>query len=394
MRLLARNGLLTQSTCCTCTAVIKKALDEPEAVSCPIIGTESGHVVVLDPSGTSMVLRVAVPSVPAFMSVVGLLDVDYRIAVAGRNNAVRRPHRPRARPKPTRTTSAHKANGSPRGRSRSPLTSAACKRAYECLINSRARTATERAAHGGRADAAAGALRSGICGGRTRGCTGAEQSGASGAAQAAWSNSVLQSMTHVRYGVVQVFLIKNGELLPSAIELETAPCGLAQTSKLVLVACMNRAIHAYHAKGKKAYRCCTIEESSLARSQRRWRVAYHPVRIPYESHTRQTRLLCPAVLSSYPRASPTRPSRQARAWLFASRDRSLHAVAATAWSIAEAATAPRPCSIYLPAPVVAMELISVARARMVKALLVALGNGEARGLGAQLEPAPVLAAIR
>lgn len=62
----------------------------------------------------------------------------------------------------------------------------------------------------------------------------------------------------------------------------------AQTNKLVIVACMNRAVHAFHTKGKKAY------------------------------------------------------------------------------------------SLYMPAPVVVMELVSVQRARMVKALIVALGSGEAR----------------
>lgn len=89
-----------------------------------------------------------------------------------------------------------------------------------------------------------------------------------------------------------VHLIKNGEVAPTAIELETAPCGLAQTSKLVIVACMNRAVHAFHTRGKKAY------------------------------------------------------------------------------------------SLYMPAPVVVMELVSVQRARLVKALIVALGSGEARARAA------------
>lgn len=118
--------------CCTCAAAIckNKAAEEPDSVSCPVIGTESGHVIVLDPNGTQMLLRVRpggggsvsvfsplcrgvraawaarrpirltdslaprplpcvnatraqlqLPSAPAFISTVGLLDVDYRMAV-------------------------------------------------------------------------------------------------------------------------------------------------------------------------------------------------------------------------------------------------------------------------------------------------------------------------
>jgi|TARA_B100000768_G_scaffold166959_1_gene170720 Bardet-Biedl syndrome 1 protein len=51
----------------------------------------------------------------------------------------------------------------------------------------------------------------------------------------------------------RVYTVKNDELSTVVIELETQPCGLIRTAKQIHVACMNRVIHCYHAKGKKAY---------------------------------------------------------------------------------------------------------------------------------------------
>jgi Bardet-Biedl syndrome 1 protein len=48
-----------------------------------------------------------------------------------------------------------------------------------------------------------------------------------------------------------VFMIKNGELLKSVIELESPPCGLVQLEKSIVIACMNRKITSFHLKGKK-----------------------------------------------------------------------------------------------------------------------------------------------
>ncbi len=48
-----------------------------------------------------------------------------------------------------------------------------------------------------------------------------------------------------------IYTIKNGEVLKTAIELESPSCGLLNLEKSILVACMNRKITSYHLKGKK-----------------------------------------------------------------------------------------------------------------------------------------------
>ncbi|RLN89888.1 hypothetical protein BBJ28_00005957 [Nothophytophthora sp. Chile5] len=48
-----------------------------------------------------------------------------------------------------------------------------------------------------------------------------------------------------------VFMIKNGELLKSVIELESPACGLLQLEKSIVIASMSRKLTSYHLKGKK-----------------------------------------------------------------------------------------------------------------------------------------------
>lgn len=48
-----------------------------------------------------------------------------------------------------------------------------------------------------------------------------------------------------------VYMIKNGELLKSVIELESPACGLVQLEKSIVIASMNRKLTSYHLKGKK-----------------------------------------------------------------------------------------------------------------------------------------------
>ncbi|KAG7396657.1 Bardet-Biedl syndrome 1 protein [Phytophthora boehmeriae] len=48
-----------------------------------------------------------------------------------------------------------------------------------------------------------------------------------------------------------VFMIKNGELLKSVIELESPACGLVQLEKSIVIASMSRKLTSYHLKGKK-----------------------------------------------------------------------------------------------------------------------------------------------
>jgi len=79
---------LVQPTCVTCMETIKKNLEEPDSVSCLCVGTEAGQLLILDPSGTSVAHKIALPATPVFLSVSGLLDVDYRVMVAARNGVV------------------------------------------------------------------------------------------------------------------------------------------------------------------------------------------------------------------------------------------------------------------------------------------------------------------
>ena len=48
-----------------------------------------------------------------------------------------------------------------------------------------------------------------------------------------------------------LFLIDQQFDAGTVIELESQPCGLAQTQKTIIVGCMNSVIHSYHIKGKK-----------------------------------------------------------------------------------------------------------------------------------------------
>eukprot|EP00698_Gefionella_okellyi_P003862 TRINITY_DN13580_c0_g1_i1.p1 TRINITY_DN13580_c0_g1~~TRINITY_DN13580_c0_g1_i1.p1 ORF type:complete len:572 (-),score=130.88 TRINITY_DN13580_c0_g1_i1:93-1808(-) len=50
-----------------------------------------------------------------------------------------------------------------------------------------------------------------------------------------------------------LYTMKNGELISSAIELESQPVGIVIVQKLIIVGCMDQQIHAFHFRGKKAY---------------------------------------------------------------------------------------------------------------------------------------------
>jgi hypothetical protein len=66
--------------CCDAT------VDGPQ--SSLVVGTEASELLIMDTTGTAIQSRVKLPAVPAFLAVNGLLDVDYRVAVAARNGYV------------------------------------------------------------------------------------------------------------------------------------------------------------------------------------------------------------------------------------------------------------------------------------------------------------------
>ncbi|EFJ41176.1 Bardet-Biedl syndrome protein 1 [Volvox carteri f. nagariensis] len=76
---------LVATTVITCMDVIKQAIDEPDAVSCMVVGTESGRVLIINAAGTAIVKNIWVGITPAMIAVQGELDVGYRITVAGRD---------------------------------------------------------------------------------------------------------------------------------------------------------------------------------------------------------------------------------------------------------------------------------------------------------------------
>lgn len=58
---------------------------QPDAVSCLVVGTESGRVLILNSAGTAITKNVWVGVTPAFLAIQGELEVGYRITVAGRD---------------------------------------------------------------------------------------------------------------------------------------------------------------------------------------------------------------------------------------------------------------------------------------------------------------------
>ncbi|GFR47769.1 hypothetical protein Agub_g9536 [Astrephomene gubernaculifera] len=76
---------LVSTTVITCMDVVKQAIDEPDAVSCLVVGTESGRILILNAAGNAIVKNIWVGITPAMIAVQGELDVGYRITVAGRD---------------------------------------------------------------------------------------------------------------------------------------------------------------------------------------------------------------------------------------------------------------------------------------------------------------------
>ncbi|XP_076099954.1 BBSome complex member BBS1-like isoform X2 [Mytilus galloprovincialis] len=79
---------LRRQTVITCLATMKKSLADEDAISCLVIGTESKSIYVLDPEAFTVLTTIDLPSVPVFLSVTGLYDVEYRIVVACRNGCI------------------------------------------------------------------------------------------------------------------------------------------------------------------------------------------------------------------------------------------------------------------------------------------------------------------
>ncbi|XP_046372718.1 Bardet-Biedl syndrome 1 protein homolog isoform X2 [Haliotis rufescens] len=79
---------LKRQTVITSLATLKKSMADEDAISCLVLGTENKSIYVLDPEAFTVLTTMELPSVPVFLSVNGLYDVEYRIVVACRNGCV------------------------------------------------------------------------------------------------------------------------------------------------------------------------------------------------------------------------------------------------------------------------------------------------------------------
>ena len=76
-----------QQTLITCMEPLKKDSEEIDALTLIVVGTESGHVMILplDPNNSAFLCRLALPSAPVLMSVSGIYDVEWRVTCACRD---------------------------------------------------------------------------------------------------------------------------------------------------------------------------------------------------------------------------------------------------------------------------------------------------------------------
>ena len=72
----------------TCMEVLKKDIEDETATSMLVVGTESGLVLVLEPGGTSVQVKLQLPSAPVHIAVTGAKLIDYRIVCACRDGNV------------------------------------------------------------------------------------------------------------------------------------------------------------------------------------------------------------------------------------------------------------------------------------------------------------------
>ncbi|XP_052770219.1 Bardet-Biedl syndrome 1 protein homolog [Mya arenaria] len=83
-----KNTPLKRQTVITCLNTLKKSMADEDAISCLVLGTEDKSIYVLDPEAFTVLATMSLPSVPVFLSVTGMFDVEYRIVVACRNGTI------------------------------------------------------------------------------------------------------------------------------------------------------------------------------------------------------------------------------------------------------------------------------------------------------------------
>ncbi|KAL7978247.1 hypothetical protein Chor_014786, partial [Crotalus horridus] len=90
---------IKRQTVITCMSTLKKSRVDEDAISCLVVGTENMEILILDPEAFTILSKVAIPSVPAFLDVTGQFDVEYHLTVACRNGSIYILRRDSKRPK-------------------------------------------------------------------------------------------------------------------------------------------------------------------------------------------------------------------------------------------------------------------------------------------------------
>ncbi|XP_032090335.1 Bardet-Biedl syndrome 1 protein isoform X2 [Thamnophis elegans] len=98
---------IKRQTVITCMATLKRNRVEEDAISCLVVGTENMEILILDPEAFTLLSKVAIPSVPAFLDIAGQFDVEYYLSVACRNGSIYILRRDSKRPKYCIELSSH-----------------------------------------------------------------------------------------------------------------------------------------------------------------------------------------------------------------------------------------------------------------------------------------------
>jgi Bardet-Biedl syndrome 1 protein len=79
---------LVRETVITTLTHINKTTEDVDAVGCLVVGTEAKQLLILNSECTNVIKKIALRGVPARVDVTGLLEGDYRIFVALRDNCI------------------------------------------------------------------------------------------------------------------------------------------------------------------------------------------------------------------------------------------------------------------------------------------------------------------
>ncbi|XP_045153203.1 Bardet-Biedl syndrome 1 protein isoform X2 [Echinops telfairi] len=83
-----KSKVIKRQTVITTMATLKKNLADEGAVSCLVLGTESKEILVLDPEAFTVLTKMNLPSIPAFLDITGQFDVEFLLAAACRDGNI------------------------------------------------------------------------------------------------------------------------------------------------------------------------------------------------------------------------------------------------------------------------------------------------------------------